>query len=305
MNGIVVVDKPPSITSAKVVARVKQYFGARKVGHAGTLDPFATGVLICLVNRATRLADFLLHGEKRYDATLCLGVETDTQDLTGKVIATADHEDQDISPVQIEQVCRTFLGEQQQVPPAFSAVKHKGRPLYEYARQGVMVLKPPRKVVISALRVEDIDYPLVRLSVTCSAGTYIRTLCADIGRQLGCGAYLKTLRRTAAAGFEISEAVTLEALTELATGDSLNDRLINMNQALRNMPAYRVDPSLAGHIRTGRPLALKETTPPPGVDDKGGIFKVVDEADTLVAIVRRESDAYSYCCVFPAEDEAT
>ncbi len=305
MNGIVVIDKPPDITSAKVVARVKKCFKARKTGHAGTLDPFATGVLICLINRATRLADFFLHGEKTYAAALCLGVETDTQDGTGQIIATASDKQPEISPERIKQVCRSFVGELQQAPPAFSAVKHKGRPLYEYARQGVTVSKPARRVQIFSLQVMEIRCPLVRFKVTCSGGTYIRTLAADIGRRLGCGAYLQTLRRTRAAGFDASEALKLEELELRAAEGNTDGLVIRMSEALRDMPACYADPKLVAAVRSGRCLSTAELPLPGGISHRGKPFKVVNkQSGGLLAVMKLQQEKYQYCCVFPEEGGA-
>ena len=210
LHGVIIIDKPPGITSAKVVSQVKRAIGAPKVGHAGTLDPFATGVLVCLLNRATRLAGFFLSAEKIYEATLCLGVETDTLDFTGTKTASHVVDAKDISEARIKEVFKKFEGEFDQLVPAFSAVKHKGTRLYKLARKGAAVPEKKRGVTISSLVVEKIDLPRIHFRVACSGGTYIRTLGADIGRQLGCGGHLEALRRTVSSGFDLGEAVTLE-----------------------------------------------------------------------------------------------
>ncbi|MGD8740958.1 MAG: tRNA pseudouridine(55) synthase TruB, partial [Desulfobacterales bacterium] len=217
-NGIIVVDKPQNISSARVVAEVKRLLDARKVGHAGTLDPFAAGVLVCCINDATRLARFLLAGNKTYDATLKLGIETDTQDMTGTVTA--------VKPVKdwpedaIKSAVKKFEGQIEQQPPVFSALKHKGTPLYRLARMGTPVQKPARKVHISKINILEVKLPLVHFEVACSAGTYIRTLCADIGQQLGCGGHLLALTRTESSGFKIQQALSLARLEKrVAAGD--------------------------------------------------------------------------------------
>jgi tRNA pseudouridine55 synthase len=191
LNGIVVVDKPEGISSAGVVARIKGIFGVNKVGHTGTLDPFATGVLICCLNQATRLPGFSSKATKCTKRTLVLGTVTDTQDATGTV--TGRHALDGISAQQVEETAARFVGDITQVPPVYSALKHQGTPLYKLARRGVPVEKPARPVRISRLEILEMNLPTVRLSVSCSSGTYIRTLCADIGQKLGCGGHLKTL----------------------------------------------------------------------------------------------------------------
>jgi tRNA pseudouridine55 synthase len=177
-SGIIVVDKPADITSARVVARIKKFFGAPKAGHTGTLDPFATGVMVCCINNATRLSRFFLHGNKKYEALLHLGIETETQDSTGTIIATCD--EVHFSDKTIQTVFKQFEGTLYQHPPIFSALKHKGIRLYKLAREGKPVQKPPRRISISYIKILEIDQPLIRFEVSCSAGTYIRTLCADI-----------------------------------------------------------------------------------------------------------------------------
>ncbi|MBW1845643.1 MAG: tRNA pseudouridine(55) synthase TruB [Deltaproteobacteria bacterium] len=207
INGLLVIDKHASITSARAVAIVKKLCGVRKVGHTGTLDPFATGVLICCMNKATKLATFLLRGNKKYFAVLHLGVETDTQDSTGTIISTSDRVE--FSEEAIKDVFDKFIGTVEQFPPVYSALKHKGVPLHKLARSGKAVSKPPRRVHISSIEIKEIVLPLVQFEITCSAGTYVRTLCSDIGKHLGCGGHLKALRRTESSGFAIEDALTL------------------------------------------------------------------------------------------------
>ncbi len=280
-SGIIVVDKPAEITSAAAVARVKRLLGARKVGHAGTLDPFATGVLICLINDATRLARFFLNGAKRYTATLRLGITTDTQDSTGKIVSTAPVEG--IRAEDVEAVCRRFVGEIDQAPPVFSALKHQGQPLYKLARQGRPVQKPPRRVRIHHLSVTAVALPAIRFEVSCSAGTYIRTLAAEIGRQLGCGGHLEKLVRTASGGFSIDGAASLAALADAGSPTAGWRHLVPMAEALRGMPALTVDAEWKEAIRHGRefPVAVLG-----GVAlEPGGWVKVIDGDGTLLAVI--------------------
>lgn len=297
LSGILVVDKPADITSAKVVARVKRQLGAGKVGHAGTLDPFATGVLICCINRATKLARFFLHGNKKYEAVLHLGVETDTQDSTGVVTSSCD--EVEFSDKKIRSIFNQFEGTIEQFPPIYSALKYKGVPLYKLARNGKPVQKPARRVAIFFVTILEINLPLIRFVVSCSAGTYIRTLCADIGASLGCGGHLQELRRIESSGFTIAEALTLSELKELALSEKLSDRMISMSNALKDMPEHVADKVLAAKIMHGNVITKKDFEPGQ-TDMPKGFIKIVDVNSDLVAILEytKESNKYKYCCVF-------
>ena len=301
LDGILVVDKPADMTSAKVVAFVKKTLGAEKVGHAGTLDPFAEGVLICCVNQATRLAGFLLHGPKKYVAVLKLGQETDTQDLTGTVVSTA--KSVDFSPQMIQTAFESFKGSIEQLPPVYSALKHQGVPLYKLARRGQPVQKPPRHVQIYDICIQDVDLPYVRFEVSCSAGTYIRTLGSDIGKTLGCGGYLQALKRTASSGFTLDRAIPLSALEELACSRKLSQKMVGMRDALREMPEFCADQLLAEKIRHGQLLTAEDLRGPNDVNravGTGGRVKIIDQEDDLIAIVEPNpaGDRLNYCCVF-------
>jgi len=245
-SGVVIVDKPAGATSAKVLGRVKSLYRGKKAGHAGTLDPFATGVLVCCLNRATRLARFFLHDRKKYRGTLRLGIDTDTQDLTGRVLAAKGTTG--IKAKDVQAVMARFQGTIAQVPPAFSALKHKGTPLYRLARSGNPVQKPPRQITIDRLTILEVAIPQVHFEVTCSAGTYIRTLCADIGRRLGCGGHLQALQRLESSGFTLAEAVSLDDLEQLAADGNPASHLIPMADALRGMPEVTADRRMAGRI---------------------------------------------------------
>ncbi|MEN8188810.1 MAG: tRNA pseudouridine(55) synthase TruB [Thermodesulfobacteriota bacterium] len=210
--GIFLIDKPAGVTSFSVVAMVRRLLGIKKVGHAGTLDPFATGLLIVCAGRpATRMISRFMDSDKEYEATLQLGVETETLDPEGKI--TSKREVPSTTAEEVERVLDRFRGEQLQVPPAYSALKHKGKPLYHYARKGIKVVKEPRTVHIYELvrlgENEEIgpDRDQLEIRVRCSKGTYIRTLGADIGRELGCGAYLTALRRTRSGCFSVENSV--------------------------------------------------------------------------------------------------
>jgi tRNA pseudouridine55 synthase len=290
------------MTSARVVAVVKKALKAGKAGHAGTLDPFAEGVLICCINQATRLAGFLLHGSKKYIAELKLGQETDTQDLTGTVVATANTVD--CSAQTIQSVFESFKGPIEQLPPVYSALKHKGVPLYRLARRGQAVQKPPRQVQIYDIGVHDVDLPYVRFEVSCSAGTYIRTLGADIGKKLGCGGHLSALKRIESSGFTLDQATPLSSLDESTFDRSVLSKMISMRDALPKMPEFCAADHLVEKIRHGQNLTTKEVVGAQGsrgIDPAGDYLKIIDRAQDLIAIVKRNTagDRLTYCCVFP------
>lgn len=301
LSGIIVVDKPPNITSARVVADVKRMLDARKVGHAGTLDPFAEGVLICCINDATRLARFLLSGNKTYEATLKLGVETDTQDLTGTV--TAVNTVLDFSEQMIASAVKKFEGLIEQKPPVFSALKHKGTPLYKLARQGTPVQKPARRVQISKIKITGVKLPLVHFAVSCSAGTYIRTLCSDIGQQLGCGGHLLALKRTESSGFKIQQAISMSQLEkQVLKGDSTR-YLISMTDALGDMPTCIADQILMRKIRHGQKITktdLDFDRLPTKIKTQDTNIKIVDANSDLQAVLTyaKDLDKFAYACVF-------
>jgi len=296
LSGILVVDKPADTTSAEVVAVVKRMLGASKIGHAGTLDPFATGVLVCCVNRATRLARFFLHGRKTYEAVLHLGVATDTQDLTGTVTGTCA--EVKFSDRAIRSAFNQFEGAFEQFPPVYSALKHKGTPLHKLARRGSPVQKPARRVWILSLKVLRIDLPLVYFVVACSAGTYIRTLCADVGAALGCGGHLKELRRVESGGFTIEEAVTLQQIEELALSGKLSERMISMSNALPELPEHVADNALAAKVMCGKILTKKDFMPGQ-TDALMDFIKIVDNKKNLMAVLQwtPARNRYQYCCV--------
>jgi tRNA pseudouridine55 synthase len=296
-SGILVIDKPAGITSAGVVARVKKLLEAKKVGHTGTLDPFATGILVCCINRATKLARFFLHGNKKYEAVLCLGIETNTQDLTGTVTSSCDNVR--CSEIKIRSVFKEFEGTSEQIPPVYSALKCKGIPLYKLARSGKPVQKPARRITIFNIEILEINLPLIHFTVSCSAGTYIRTLCSDIGKSLGCGGHLKELRRIQSNGFSITEALKLSELENLVLSEKISDRIISMSNALRDMPEHRVDKALEEKIMHGHIITKKDLTPA-HTDTSNGFIKIINLNNDLIAILNhiKKSDKYGYCCVF-------
>ncbi len=217
IDGWLLLDKPVDLSSNHALQRAKRLMDAQKAGHTGTLDPFATGLLICCFGRATKIAGHLLEADKTYTATLLFGVETDSGDLTGEVMSQADASFEGVSQEALEAVLPSFRGVISQVPPMTSALKHKGRPLYAYAREGVTIERPPREVTIHELDVLSCEGQTASIKVSCSKGTYIRTLAQDIGRALGVGAHLVALRRDRVGYFDIKDAFTLEQIAELST----------------------------------------------------------------------------------------
>ncbi|MDQ6787366.1 MAG: tRNA pseudouridine(55) synthase TruB [Acidobacteriota bacterium] len=273
MDGILIIDKPAGITSHDVVARARRILKTKRIGHTGTLDPFATGVMIILVERATRLAQFLDKDAKEYEATVRLGFETDTGDRDGELRIT-NYELRDVSNGEIEDVLKVFRGEIEQTPPMYSAKKVAGKKLYELARKGIEIERKSVKVKISEieatseLRITNYeeeasalqseissDFGLwtldFGLKVSCSAGTYIRTLAEDIGRKLETGAHLAELRRTRAGKFGIDRAVTLEKLEEIVATDKLFEVLISTNEAVSHLPEIKLSAEDAGRIKNG------------------------------------------------------
>ena len=205
IDGLLIIDKPEGMTSLEVVREVKQHLGVKRAGHIGTLDPFATGVLPIALDEGTKLIPFITDEPKEYEATLKLGEETTTDDLTGKVTASTPWES--VSHDIIHSAFGTFRGKIRQIPPMFSAIKIEGRPLYRWARKGVEVERREREVEIFSLQVEEICLPQVQFKVSCSKGTYIRSLARDIGREIGCGAHLLQLRRVRSGPFILQQTI--------------------------------------------------------------------------------------------------
>ncbi|ADE54811.1 tRNA pseudouridine(55) synthase TruB [Coraliomargarita akajimensis] len=228
-EGILLVDKPQGITSHDVVDRVRRIFRMKKVGHAGTLDPMATGLMIILVGKATKVSQYMMSMDKEYTATMKLGEETDSQDADGEVLVTK--EVPDLTEEQVRAEMKTFLGDQYQTPPMFSAKKVNGQPLYKLARKGKTVAREPRVINISKFDLTNFDLPEVSFIVGCSKGAYIRTIAHDLGQKIGCGAHLNVLRRTGIGKFRIEKADTLEELKE-ASPTALRKKLIPVLQAV-------------------------------------------------------------------------
>ncbi|MCD7856243.1 MAG: tRNA pseudouridine(55) synthase TruB [Clostridiales bacterium] len=251
-SGIIVIDKPADWTSMDVCAKLRRLLGERRIGHAGTLDPMATGVLPVFVGRATRAVEFAESGEKEYLATLRLGLTTDTQDTTGAVLSTAPAV---CTGADLEAVLPQFRGEILQVPPMYSALKVNGQKLCNLARKGRTVERQPRAITIFALEVvEQVGGAEYTLRVRCSKGTYIRTLCHDIGQALGCGGVMASLRRTEAAGFTLAQAVTLEDVAQAAEEGRAGTLLRPVDSLFQRYPSVQVEGRLEALCRNGNPF---------------------------------------------------
>ncbi|MDC0662463.1 tRNA pseudouridine(55) synthase TruB [Marinobacter sp. SS21] len=256
VNGILVIDKPQGITSNGILQRVKALMGAAKAGHTGALDPLATGVLPLCFGEATKFSQVMLDSDKAYVTTARLGVRTETGDSEGAVVAERPVPE-GLTEAVVEAVLARFRGDIEQVPSMYSALKHKGRPLYEYAREGVEVDRPARPVMIYELTLLAVRETEIDLAVKCSKGTYIRSLVEDIGEALGCGAHVTALRRTLAAGFTLADARPVEQLEALREqGESLDGLLASPDAALTMFPELRLDGQQLVSILNGQPVRI-------------------------------------------------
>ena len=278
MNGIVIVDKPSGWTSQDVTARLRRVFGTRRIGHGGTLDPMATGVLPVFVGRATRGGEFFEHAEKTYEAVLRLGLTTDTEDITGAVLTRREVT---VTRETLESALRGFRGEILQIPPMYSALKVDGQKLCDLARKGKEVERRPRPITIHELTLLDFTGETARLRVRCSKGTYIRTLCKDIGETLGCGGCMESLRRIAAGEYTIAEAVPLEALLQ---AENPGEYLRPVDTMFRNYPAVKLTPNQEKRCRCGNSFSVKLP---------GGIYRAYSQSGEFLMLAKVEDSVMS------------
>ncbi len=251
ISGILVIDKPQGLTSMDVVEEIKRVLRVKKAGHGGTLDPIATGVLPIFLNAATKVAQIFLDGDKLYEGVMQLGITTDTYDITGEVLATSDPSS--ITLEDVQRIIPHFIGEIQQSPPPFSAAKYKGRPLYRYARNGLIITKNPKTVRIYDFRTLEMNGAEIRFLLACSKGTYVRSLVHEFGQRLGCGAVLKSLVRLKKSVFTLDQAISLDEVKGIAKEDriSLQKRIIPLEKALEFLPKVIVNEEFAQKIRAG------------------------------------------------------
>lgn len=292
LDGILLVDKGPGQTSYAVVARVKSVLkglGVRKVGHAGTLDPFATGLLIILVGQGTKLSPFLMGGRKHYRATMRLGVQTDTLDPDGTV--TARRAVEDYSRKDIEAAAGRLVGRRQQVPPIYSAVWCNGTRSYRLARKGLQPELKARPIEVDALDIVSVQLPFVDFEVFCSSGTYVRCLAADLGDDLGAGAHLTSLRRIRSGGLDVGDAFPSACIDQLRDENLIGSRLLSLNASISDFPGVEIDRQLVEKIRKGYQPLPEDLGLEQGFSEifPGGLAKLVHR-DALVAILEIKGD---------------
>ena len=292
LSGIFNINKPAGMTSHDVVQAVRKASGVRRVGHAGTLDPMATGVLLVCVGSATRVTEYLMEHPKRYRAEITLGVSTDTHDAEGQVVHRAERVD--VTREEVEAALQQFVGVIEQVPPMYAALKRKGKKLYELAREGITVEREPRRVEIHRLEIVAWDPPKVTLDITCSKGTYIRALARDLGEALGVGAYLSALTRTASGRFTLEEADDLETILDSLRNGYWMFFIHPLDEALLDFPAMIVDEETERRIRHGQMVEV-----PQAVD--GTYARAYSEKGYFIAIMRYEAwaQAWQPVKVFP------
>lgn len=245
MNGVIIIDKPKGKTSHDIVGILRKKFGTRRVGHTGTLDPLATGVLPVCIGNATRAADMLIESDKKYRATFLLGKRSDTLDIEGQI---TEENEVSVSEEDVRRVVSEFIGEQDQIPPMYSAIKKDGKKLYDLAREGIEIEREPRRINIYSIDICDIALPAVTIDVHCSKGTYIRSLCDDIGTKLGCGAVMTELRRTYTAGFAIEDAYTIDELDKL---EDLSGTLKTTDSLFLSLPEIHLNEKQEKSITNG------------------------------------------------------
>ncbi len=277
MNGILLVDKPSGWTSSDVVAKLRGVLHEKRIGHSGTLDPMATGLLVLFVGRATRAASFAEAQDKRYLAGLRLGLVTDTQDVTGTV---SEHNTVNITEYELRSILPRFRGKLQQIPPMYSAIKVKGQKLYQIARRGGEIERAARPITISSLELVGREGEDWLLDLRCSKGTYVRTLCHDIGAALGCGGCMSSLRRVSAGDFSLDGAHTLPEIFEAAEKGEAESLLLPLDTLFASLPAFTIGAEAERRLRCGNPYA---------VDAPDGEIRVYSERGGFLALARVEN----------------
>tara|TARA_B110000014_G_scaffold261674_1_gene253857 strand:- start:1 stop:843 length:843 start_codon:yes stop_codon:yes gene_type:complete len=275
INGFLLVNKDPGITSSRVVQIVKKKFQLKKVGHLGTLDPMATGLLIIAINRATKFASLLLQSEKSYRAEVTLGIQTDTDDAEGEVLSSKEV---NINELEIKETLLTFLGTSDQLPPYYSALKHKGQPMYKYARDGINVEKAARKILVKNIRNILIEIPKVSFDITCSKGTYIRSIARDLGARLDCGAHLSGLTRTSQEKFMLSDACSLDDINLAG--------LISLEKAFEDLDFIKLNEKDCKAFLHGRSIEVDF--------DHTSLLRVYDSANQFIAIGKNSSKGFKH-----------
>lgn len=290
LNGIINVYKEEDFTSNDVVAKLRGILRQKKIGHAGTLDPAAVGVLPVLLGNGCRISEYMMDHDKTYRVVLKLGVSTDTQDMTGHVLESFDISG--ISPEEIKNAVLSFQGEYDQIPPMYSAKQINGKRLYDLAREGITVERKPVRVKISSVRIESIELPDVVFTVDCSKGTYIRTLCADIGEKLGCGGAMAHLTRTRVGGFHIEDALTIGKIQELADSGRIEERIIPVEEMFLDHLRVRTLASCDRKLLNGNRLEPEEM----GLLSRGAgqFLRVCTSSGEFIAVYMRDDQTGSY-----------
>lgn len=276
MNGIILVDKPQDWTSHDVVAKLRGVLHERRIGHSGTLDPLATGLLVVFVGRATRAVEFAEADSKEYITGLHLGVSTDTQDITGNIVASSGALPDEAA---LREAIGRFIGDIEQIPPMYSAIKIGGKKLYELARRGESVERAPRKITVSAIDIAGRDGDDYILNISCSKGTYVRTLCSDIGEALGCGACMSCLRRTRAGVFSVDDAHSLADIEAAVREGRLSDIILPVDTLFASFPKLTVSQSAAKRLKNGNIIKISA---------EDGEYKVYSDSDEFLLLGRVE-----------------
>ena len=265
MNGFILVNKESGVSSNFVVQQIKKKIKAQKIGHLGTLDPLASGLLILAVNRATKFSSYFLESDKSYDVEVEFGTSTDTDDSTGKIIYECNDYPNKTS---VKNHLESFIGESMQIPPFFSALKHKGKPLYKYARRGELISKPPRKISVNCIENFDLNNKVCAFRIYCSKGTYIRSIARDLGKKLGCGAHMKSLIRLSQGNFNISDAKS--------TSDIQEENIISIEDAFKNLNKITIQPLDEKKFING--VTISE------FNNKDDIYRVFSKNNTFIGI---------------------
>jgi tRNA pseudouridine55 synthase len=279
VNGVLLLDKPLGYSSNQALQKIKWLYQAEKAGHTGTLDPLATGLLPICLGEATKFAQYLTDADKSYIATIKLGITTTTGDAEGEVVESRPV---DVTRQRFEGVCQQFLGEISQVPPMYSALKHEGKALYEYARKGMEIERKARQVQIMEIATLRFEGSVAKIAVTCSKGTYIRTLAEDIGRELACGAHLIALRRTATAGYELNEAYTLDQI-EAMTLEQRDKNLMPVDSAIDDLPKVELSEDQAYYLLQGQAIWKAGKVP-------AGDCRLYDQEDRFIGLGYLQDD---------------
>lgn len=279
INGVLLLDKPLGFSSNQALQKVKWLYQAAKAGHTGTLDPLATGLLPLCFGEATKFAHYLTDADKTYFATLKLGVTTNTGDAEGEVLST---QPANVSQAQFAEVCRQFVGQISQIPPMYSALKHQGKALYEYARAGIEIERKERFIIIHSITLNSFEKDVASIIVTCTKGTYIRTLAEDIGQMLGCGAHLIGLRRTQTANYQIEQSITLEQFVAMSEAQRI-EALLPPDSAVLDLPAITLNEDSTFYLQRGQAVWQSGAIPK-------GLIRLYSESQVFLGLGEQQSD---------------